>query len=1001
MAVNEVWHGSTEPGPKPRRDPDGGGTAGSAGARGRNVAGGKRVVAPSMVGRTEELTALTTAVSAPPAIVVVEGEAGIGKTRLISELRVRSDAGRVLVGACRPIREPFPLGPVMEVVKDLGAELRGMALSPVAGALRPLVPEVADSLPPQPPALDDRNAERHRVFRALLEVLAGLGRAVLVLEDLHWADDHTLDFVSYVVSDPPRMLSMVLTYRDGEATAQLRAATAKMPASVTRTHIHLTAFDGAQTQELTAAVLGADAVSQEFAAHLCERASGLPFAIEELLALLQTRGTLVQHDGVWERKDIDRLEVPSGIRDPVLERVSRLSDDARAMVEAAAVLQLPATLGVLMRSCRTLRGDAGLALEEVLESRLLVDHAGSLAFRHTLAAQAVYEDIAPPRRQDLHSRAADALSGLSSRPRGQVTHHLRYAGRLAEWAEAAELAADQAGRLGHHDEAMRLLQDLLREEWLEHERRARVAIKFGSAAIRTMRSVDETVELLSQVSEDGLSPETRGELNLIRAVALAQAGADATLQRAQFIRALPDLTNAISIAQAMVGLAAPIAPGVPLAEHKRWLRRLVEIVPSIEGRAWQVALLGKVAMVQVAVGDAQWRAMTVRIRRQTGDTPRHFVEVNAFHSVAQNAYYAGHHAVAGQLLAIALEGAIDGENWYRELLVRATRSLLDHGVGYWADLDERVSVLINHFDREAFERRELDLVAGCLAAARGDVGSANQALRKLVRRLEKAGAFDLIPLAANTLIRLALGGGDAARAASESRRLADTLNPVPFEVSALRALPAMCAAMVADEQPGQARELLAHWSGRSRGLDAPYAAAAVPHARGFIAGATGSPFAAARHFFAAADAYDRLSCPYEAAQAREEAGTWLLKADAPTGRTQGEETLRSAMAGYQRLGATWDLARTTRVARALGVPVPTAFRGGRRGYGDRLSPQELKVAEMAAGGKTNKEIAAGLFLSVNTVKRHLAAAMRKLDVHSRQAIADRLTGPTQNRVSEK
>lgn len=161
----------------------------------------RRVVSPTLVGRVDELGVLVSAVDTPPAVVVVEGEAGIGKTRLISELQARPEVAdrTFVVGTCRRIREPFPLGPVLDVVKDVGPELAASRLSPVVGALRPLLPEVAHLLPPQPSPLDDRDAERHRVFRGLVEVLTSLDPAVLVLEDLHWADDHTLDFVAYQI----------------------------------------------------------------------------------------------------------------------------------------------------------------------------------------------------------------------------------------------------------------------------------------------------------------------------------------------------------------------------------------------------------------------------------------------------------------------------------------------------------------------------------------------------------------------------------------------------------------------------------------------------------------------------------------------------------------------------------------------------------------------------------------------------------------------------------
>jgi len=159
-------------------------------------AGEERLVSPILVGRGEHLDRLAPVVSSPPAVAVVEGKAGVGKTRLVGELLARPElaGARALTGRSRQIQEPFPLGAVIEAVRALGPELDGLALGPVAGALRPLLPEVADWLPPPLEPLDDRPAERYRVFRGMSELLTVLATSrpvVLVLEDLHWADAQT------------------------------------------------------------------------------------------------------------------------------------------------------------------------------------------------------------------------------------------------------------------------------------------------------------------------------------------------------------------------------------------------------------------------------------------------------------------------------------------------------------------------------------------------------------------------------------------------------------------------------------------------------------------------------------------------------------------------------------------------------------------------------------------------------------------------------------------
>ncbi|MGH3680020.1 MAG: ATP-binding protein, partial [Natronosporangium sp.] len=400
----------------------------------------QRLRSPVQVGRATELARAVTVVSAPPSVLVIEGEPGIGKTRLVGELREHGDlrGRRFLVGGCRRIREPFPLGPVLEAVRELGEVVTPASLSPVAGAVRPLLPEIADRLPPPLPPLDDRRAERHRVFRGLVALLGAAGPAVLVLEDLHWADEHTVDFLGYLLSDPPRQLSAVLTFRGDEVTPAVRVLTSRLPGEVFHDQVTVAPLTELETGALAAAILGIDTVSGEFASYLCARASGLPLAVEELLALLRARGTLAQIGGRWARRALDELDVPIGIRDSVLERAGRLSADGRAVLQAAAVLQLPVEVPVLSATGTVPPPRAEPALTEALDSGLLSWQDGRVGFRHALAMQAAYENIPPPRRQQLHARAAAALDGSPPEPLGQLAHHLRHAGNLEAWVDAAD-----------------------------------------------------------------------------------------------------------------------------------------------------------------------------------------------------------------------------------------------------------------------------------------------------------------------------------------------------------------------------------------------------------------------------------------------------------------------------------------------------------------------------------------------------------------------------------
>jgi predicted ATPase len=194
----------------------------------------RRLTSSALVGREIELACLLEAAVLLPALVLVEGEAGVGKTRLVQDfLRSPELASvRLYSGACQHLAEPFPLGPVLDALR--ASRPVRTKLSPVAGALCPLLPELAPLLPPPPQQLGDRRAERHRLFRALRELLGALGPSVLVLEDLHWADDQTLEFVRFLCPQLPPELLLVCTYRgeDMPATSPFPSLAAGLPSPI-------------------------------------------------------------------------------------------------------------------------------------------------------------------------------------------------------------------------------------------------------------------------------------------------------------------------------------------------------------------------------------------------------------------------------------------------------------------------------------------------------------------------------------------------------------------------------------------------------------------------------------------------------------------------------------------------------------------------------------------------------------------------------------------------
>lgn len=952
------------------------------------TAAGGRLRSAVLVGRDAELARAVAVVATPPAVVVIEGESGIGKTRLVSELRQHPDlAGRRLVaGGCHRIREPFPLGPVLEAARGLGDAPEPESLSPVAGALRPLLPEIAERLPAPLPPLGDRLADRHRVFRGLVALLDAAGSAVLVLEDLHWADEQTVEFLGYLLAGPPPGLSLVLTYRGEEVAPAVRALTARIPDRLRQAHVMMAPLDAGQTGALAAAILDTDRVSGEFAGYLCERASGLPLAIEELLALLRARGALVPHGKGWARRTLDQLEVPRGIRDPVLERAGRLSPAGRSVLDAAAVLQLPAEPPVLIATADLppAQTDAGLA--EPLDTGLLSWQDGRVGFRHVLAMQAVYEDIPPPQRQQWHARAAAALTGLNPAPLGQLAHHLRHAGDGGAWVDAAERAADQAAELGDHDQAALLLEDVLRHAPLPDAHRGRLTVKLGWAAAETVRPQDghagELFALALERAPD-LPASMRGELRFLWALLLARTGGDPEGRRDALAAAVRDLDGLPELkAFAMIGLATPRAAGLPPVDYAAWLERVTQTLAEIDDPSSR--LLGKVAMLLSSTGDPRWRAVASEIRHRAGNLPRHVGDVNALTSAASGACYAGHHRTAEALLTTAMAGAKGLESPIEVIKCRAVELLLSFCRGAWEGLAEQGAQLLDELhDDYVYLRGHARVMLAGLAVARGETGDATAWLRDLVGSPDTAAELDVLPFAVAGFTRLELARDNVAAVLPVVTGAIAAWEAYPLLPPAMRALPGAAQAMLAAGEAQQAEALVRRWAKLVRERDAPLAPAALEQARGSLAAAAGRWNRAAERHAAAARRYRDLLCPYEAAQSDEQAADcWIRVGDA-----RARPALLAAIAGYRQLGATWDLDRAGGLARRHGVPVPARHRGGRRGYGTDLSPREREVAELVATGRTNREIARDLYLSTKTVDKHISAALRKLALPSRAALA--------------
>jgi hypothetical protein len=441
------------------------------------LAGGRQA---AFVGRTGALGELRDtwrrALAGEPGVVLVRGNAGIGKTRLCTQFarEVHAEGGTVLYGRCEE-EALAPYGPFVEALRQFAVhqpDLPQQLDLPAGFALARLgwpVPGAASQAPPEPRS--DRAAGRYQLFETAVMLVAAMAAhapLLVIFDDVHWADVPTLRLLRHLVrfvGTGPVML--VCTLRDDEPEHDERRSRAleeirREP--IART-LDLEGLSETETAELVVACGQAPAAG-DVVSRLRERTAGNPFYIEETLHGVRDLAELRDEDPA---SGLVLQAVPSGIEALIRRRLARLDPPTRAVLGAAAVagrefgVELLAALG---------DWDAPAvsdALQEAIRDGIVVEVPGRMdrfAFRHALVRMTLYADQAPSRRMALHARCGEALEAGDARA-AELAHHF-YAARHAGYAEralrhslaAAQWASDALAfeeAVAHRDRALELL----------------------------------------------------------------------------------------------------------------------------------------------------------------------------------------------------------------------------------------------------------------------------------------------------------------------------------------------------------------------------------------------------------------------------------------------------------------------------------------------------------------------------------------------------------------
>ncbi|MFI6619889.1 AAA family ATPase [Streptomyces sp. NPDC050528] len=967
------------------------------------------VAAAPLIGRDEELARLAGVLERARAgaagAVLIAGDAGVGKTRVLDEIagRAASAGMTVLTGHCVDLGDVgLPYLPFTEILGVLADDERFAAALAAHPAVDRLLGAGSD-------AARDAGV-RLRLFEGIAGLLADLSDIaplLLVLEDLHWADQSSRDLLRFLLSRgilqrpaggaPTHRLAVFASYRadDLHRRHPLRPLLAELVRLPAVERLELRPMGDAEVARLVRA-LRTGPVPDGTVRRIVERAEGNAFYAEELLAA----------------SDMEAGGVPSGLADVLLIRFEQLSDTAQQVLRTAAVAGRRVEYDLLRDAVQLPEDELESALREAVERQLLVPgHADTYSFRHALAREAVYADLLPGERSRQHGAFARLLAGRGhpAESAAERAHHYRESHDLAEALAASLEAADHAQRVGAPAEELRHLETVL-DLWSSVDPGARpsgegivsVTLTLRASAAAAHAGDSHRAVALTRSALAGIGQDTESELaarvrytlagNLMDVDSLT-AAFEYSSEALAMIPAEPPSRTWVWAAATHVLAARQVGDDETALRVARQALRTAEELQLTDARADLMISLATLEKGGRRTREGRERLAQAReLARKSGHAP---VEMRALFHLAIGNFESGNLEESLPWLAEGLDRARRAgllsspyplEMRYMQLLVLYT-------LGRW---DECVKAAAS--DAEVLPHAGGFTMGPALyvALARGDLGAAERARALL------DGPFDWMAVMVSSiaLIDAATLQGDPEAAVEQVRTAVAALTDDSGRRPDLTVrLAALALAAVAD----RATELrltgdeagVRRWTdtatelvelARSVAGEGGTARPQGPEGQAWLAraeaewirAATGPDAEAwgkAVTAFGYGDVYERARCQFRYAEA-------LLAADRREDATAQAAEARETAA---RLGAAPLLTRLDTLIRRgrLGDPAPDA--------GDRPSPltaRERDVLRLLALGRSNRQVGEELFITGKTASVHVSNILAKLGAASRtEAVA--------------
>jgi DNA-binding CsgD family transcriptional regulator len=943
-------------------------------------------VSAVLAGRAGELAFLNRSLRDAPAALLVGGEAGVGKSRLIREFLDANRGVRTFVGGCLQISaEGLPFAPfsamLRRLVREIGVEgVAALLPGGTPAGLARLLPEFGR------PDTETGTAEaRIRLFDHVLllfERLTEKEPAVLVIEDVHWAERSTRDLLSYLIRNQSSGLLVIVTYRSDELHRDhpLRPLLAELDRADRVRRLDLDRLPRRAVAEQARGILGRE-LDQRTLDAVYERSEGNPLFVEALLSC------------------DDRIngELPESLRDLILGSVRKLPEETQEILRVASAGGDRVEHALLAAVTGLDDGALSRVLRPAVAANVLVVDGEAYGFRHALMREAVHGDLLPGEHMRTHTRFAEALEDDPSlvpmgRAAAELSHHW-YSAHDATWAlVSAWKAAHVAKEATAYTECLRMLDRVL-ELWdkvpdaaerlsIDHATALEKAIEASDLAGETARGVAFAKAALKEIDDPVRAAgvlEYRGRLKIhlghptglddLREAARVVPADPPSMVRARVLSTLAQhlylLPTGTEEARALAveALAAARAVGDATVEAHA-LTTIAACDFSDSDGERHLAELAKAEAVYVR-GGADDSAM---LRIATNES--HVLEGMGEHERAVEVARRGV-ALAGKHGVARTSGAF--------LTINLAEPLLS--LGRW---DEALEVIEHALELSPppLTRASLQYVIGVIAVARGDLDTAARAIATLDAVLAPtfSRTQELFP-SEGLRIDLRVAEGDLTGALDAVEQVVTELQP---SVSARYGLPLLCSAARACAEAGGERAARLLSRVRASAEKTPEGGR-VQQAYALLLEAEVARAEAVLDrdgWVAVADAFEALKQPYPLAYAllrtaeasdphdgvTREDTTARLRQSAEIADDLGARPLRERIEAY---------ARRTRIA--LGGRTYSPVLG--------LTRRELEVLRLVADGRSNREIAEELFISAKTASVHVSNILAKLGVHSRGAAA--------------